>query len=96
MDEWRGQLVRIDAQSVVVRMGADTMSIPRTLVSRLEVRTGDRTRFESVAIDAGFGAGIGALAAATVSALTYERCSAAEYFCGRPPRGGRQPRSAPG
>ena len=79
--EWRGQLVRIDAEAIVVLSGVDTMSIPRRIVDRLDVRTGERDRHQSIMIYGGIGAGIGALTGATVSALTYEPCSVAEYFC---------------
>lgn len=75
-----GSLLRIDADSVVMRSGGDTVAVPRAWVSRLDVRTGERSRSGMVLRRAALGAAIAAGAGAVLGYAFYEPCEG-EFLC---------------
>ena len=75
-----GRLVRVDAESIVLARGADTVAIPRARVRAVEARIGEGSRRRVAARRAAIGAGIGAATGAVLAGVFYEPCDG-EWLC---------------
>lgn len=81
-----GELLRLDADSVVVRTSGGPVAAPRARVREIAVNTGRRPLGSAVWRGAVIGAGIGALVGAADALASYEPCGPGDFLC--PSRGG--------
>ena len=76
-----GALVRIDADSIVLRAGADTIAVSRGDVRAAELHVGERRRDVVMAQSGAIGLGFGVLFGALYGFGSYEPCSRPDLPC---------------
>ena len=75
-----GDLVRIGADSLALRVQGDTLAFMRSAVQSLEERV-TRTRFQNIVRHGAIGLGVGAVGGAVIGFVGYEPCEPGEWFC---------------
>ena len=85
-DRWTGDLVRLDADSVVIRADDGIVALSRPQVRSLEAYVGPRPLGSAMWRGAMIGAGVGVVLGAVSGAASYEPCGPADFLC--PSRGG--------